>query len=292
MSPRSGRKLMRLAKPEAAGGRGDRGVSFVRHPSLSGVEIRVVRDRGTRSAPTPPMITSDLKLGMVVRGANRFRYRGSSWIVPGHTLILAEPGELHAVESVDGAFDVLVLFVDMDTVSALQRGEASALKRGLSFKGPLTRDRASLRAFRALASALAEPTSASLLVEERVLSVVDAISRAYVARVPVEARSADYEAIRRAREMLHDAYLERVTLDALAAESGLPKGRFLRSFRRLVGISPHAYQVHLRVDHARRLLAGAGDIADAASSAGFFDQSHFHRHFKRLHGVTDRKSVV
>jgi len=32
------------------------GLSFVRHPSLSGVEIRVVRDRGTRSAPTPPMI--------------------------------------------------------------------------------------------------------------------------------------------------------------------------------------------------------------------------------------------
>ena len=59
------------------------GPSFVRHPSLPGVEIRVVRDRGARSAPTPPMMTSDLKLGMVVRGANRFRYRGSSWIVPG-----------------------------------------------------------------------------------------------------------------------------------------------------------------------------------------------------------------
>jgi AraC-like DNA-binding protein len=262
------------------------GPSFVRHPALAGVEIRVVRDHGTRSAPTPPMMTSDQKLAMVFRGANRFLYRGASWIAPGGTLILAEPGEVHAVESVDGAFDVFILFIDIDTVSELRQGDASALKDGLSFKGPLTRDRACVRAFRALASTLADPTTESLLVEERMLSVVDAISHAYVPRLPISERSLDVSAVRRAREMLHDLYLEPVTLDALAAESALPKPRFLRAFKRLVGISPHAYQVHLRVDHARRMLAAGTPVADAASSAGFFDQSHFHRHFKRLHGLT------
>jgi AraC-like DNA-binding protein len=216
--------------------------SFVRHPSLAGVEIRVVRDRGAHSAPTPPMITSDLKLAMVLRGANRFLYRGSSWIVPGGTLILAEPGELHAVESVDGAFDVLILFADLATVSGLRRGDAS--------------------------------------------SVMEAVSSAYAGRIPPADRTVDASAVRRAREMLHDLYLESVTLDALAAESGLPKPRFLRAFRRVVGISPHAYQVHLRVDLARRMLAAGAAVADAASAAGFFDQSHFHRHFRRLHGVT------
>jgi AraC-like DNA-binding protein len=262
------------------------GPSFVRHPALAGVEIRVVRDNGTRSAPTPPMITSDLKLAMVFRGANRFLYRGASWIAPGGTLILAEPGQVHAVESVDGAFDVFILFINIDTVSELRQGDASALKKGLSFKGPLTRDSACVRAFRALASTLADRTTESLLVEERMLSVVDAISHAYVPRLPISERSLDVRAVRRAREMLHDLYLEPVTLDALAAESALPKPRFLRAFKRLVGIPPHAYQVHLRVDHARRMLAAGAPVAAAASSAGFFDQSHFHRHFKRLHGVT------
>jgi AraC-like DNA-binding protein len=260
--------------------------SFVRHPSLAGVEIRVVRDRGAHSAPTPPMITSDLKLAMVLRGANRFLYRGSSWIVPGGTLILAEPGELHAVESVDGAFDVLILFADLATVSGLRRGDASAFKDGVSFRGPLTRDGTCVRAFRSLASTLADTSTASLLVEERMLSVMEAVSSAYAGRIPPADRTVDASAVRRAREMLHDLYLESVTLDALAAESGLPKPRFLRAFRRVVGISPHAYQVHLRVDLARRMLAAGAAVADAASAAGFFDQSHFHRHFRRLHGVT------
>jgi AraC-like DNA-binding protein len=74
----------------------------------------------------------------------------------------------------------------------------------------------------------------------------------------------------------------------LAQRSGLPRPRFLRAFKREVGLAPHAYQVQLRVDHARRLLAQGMPIAAAAASAGFFDQSHFHRHFTRVVAMTPR----
>ncbi len=232
------------------------------------------------------MLTSDLKLALVQRGANRFRYRGSSWLVPRGTLILAEPGEVHAVESVDGAFHVLILFIDVEAVAGLKRAEANSLRDGVSFRRPLTRDQASVGAFRALAAALADASAPALLAEERLVSAVDTVSRAYVGRAEPSERSEDARAVRRAREMLHDFYSESVTLDALAAESGLPKARFLRAFKRLVGVPPHAYQVHVRVDHARRMLAAGADIADSAASSGFVDQSHFHRHFKRLQGVT------
>jgi AraC-like DNA-binding protein len=62
--------------------------------------------------------------------------------------------------------------------------------------------------------------------------------------------------------------------------------RFLRSFKRNIGMTPHAYQVQLRVDRARRMLAHGADVADAAAAAGFCDQSHLHRHFTRTVGVT------
>jgi AraC-like DNA-binding protein len=259
--------------------RGANRPTFVRHPSVPDVEIRIVRHQGARSPPTPPMMTSDLKVALVDNGANRFLYRGSSWLVPRGTLILAEPGEVHAVESVAGAFDVLIFFIDAPAVSEL--------RRGLSFKGPLSRERTCVRAFRALSTALGDTTSTGLLVEERLISFVDAISRAYGSRIPGHARySFDAAGVSRAREMLHDLYRDPLTLDALAAESGLPKLRFVRAFKRVVGLPPHAYQIHLRVDHARRMLAQGAAIADAAAAAGFFDQSHLHRHFKRLHGVT------
>jgi AraC-like DNA-binding protein len=204
----------------------------------------------------------------------------------GGTLILAEPGETHAVESVRGAFDVLVLSVDIETVSELARGDTDGWRDGVSFRGPLTRDLRGIRAFRALASTIGDPTSDGLLVEERLMSTVEALSRAYAGRGATPEPSGDARGVGRAREMLDHMFQRSVTLDALAAESGLPKPRFLRAFKRIVGVSPHAYQVHLRVDHARRLLAEGREIADAASAAGFFDQSHLHRHFRRLIGLT------
>ena len=89
------------------------------------------------------------------------------------------------------------------------------------------------------------------------------------------------EGLRRAREMIHDRYSESLQLDELANVRGLSRLRFLRSFKRLVGVPPHAYQMRLRLDRARRLIARGTPVSDAAAAAGFYDQSHFHRQFVR-----------
>jgi AraC-like DNA-binding protein len=195
---------------------------------------------------------------------------------------------VHAVESVEGAFDVLILCIDVETIAALEQSDEGTWRDGSSFKGPLTRDRASVRAFRALATSLRDHTASGLLVEENVLLTLEALSRAYVGSAPATdgSPSEDERGVGRAREMLDDLYTESLSLDALALESGLPKPRFLRAFKRLIGNPPHAYQVYRRVDHARRMLAAGAPIADAANAAGFFDQSHLHRHFLRVMGLT------
>ncbi|NEQ55828.1 MAG: helix-turn-helix transcriptional regulator, partial [Leptolyngbya sp. SIO3F4] len=54
---------------------------------------------------------------------------------------------------------------------------------------------------------------------------------------------------------------------------------------------PHAYLNHVRVHQAKRLLASGHSITDAALSTGFADQSHLHRHFKKMVGVTPGQYV-
>ena len=49
---------------------------------------------------------------------------------------------------------------------------------------------------------------------------------------------------------------------------------------------PHAYQTQLRVRHAKSLLQARLPIALVATEAGFYDQAHLTRHFKRIVGVT------
>jgi AraC-like DNA-binding protein len=95
-----------------------------------------------------------------------------------------------------------------------------------------------------------------------------------------------HDAIRRARAYLHERFNESVSLDELSAIAGLSPYHLVRSFTRRFGLPPHAYQIHVRVERARVLLATGMPPAQVASSVGFADQSHFTRHFRRINNVT------
>jgi AraC family transcriptional regulator len=78
------------------------------------------------------------------------------------------------------------------------------------------------------------------------------------------------------------------SLDQMAAVARLSPYHFARQFKAATGLPPHQYVISRRVERAKQLLQGGGDLslARVAANAGFSDQSQFSRHFKRLVGVT------
>ncbi len=60
----------------------------------------------------------------------------------------------------------------------------------------------------------------------------------------------------------------------------------VRAFSGAFGIAPHQYVMSRRVDLARRLLLGGQPPGEVATAAGFYDQPHLTRHFKRVVGTT------
>jgi AraC-like DNA-binding protein len=62
---------------------------------------------------------------------------------------------------------------------------------------------------------------------------------------------------------------------------------FSRLFRQATERSPYQYLIQLRCEKACELLAsGQYTVTEAAHAVGFFDHSHFIRHFKRQYHVT------
>jgi AraC family transcriptional regulator len=63
---------------------------------------------------------------------------------------------------------------------------------------------------------------------------------------------------------------------------------FARQFKASTGLPPHQYVIARRVERARELLQGGGELslAEVAADVGFADQSQLSHHFKRLVGVT------
>jgi AraC-like DNA-binding protein len=96
----------------------------------------------------------------------------------------------------------------------------------------------------------------------------------------------DSTVVNRARQYLQEHYRENITLDELAEVARVSPYYLIRRFRKEVGLPPHAYQLQLRLQSAKADLKSTAPLAGIAVQHGFFDQCHFHRHFKRAFGVT------
>ena len=77
-----------------------------------------------------------------------------------------------------------------------------------------------------------------------------------------------------------------VSVKQTAEYAGYSQWHFLRAFQKFTGMTPHAFQLLCRLRLLRSMLRGDTEGAVAAVSAGFSDQSHMHKVFKRHHGMT------
>lgn len=76
-----------------------------------------------------------------------------------------------------------------------------------------------------------------------------------------------------------------VDLDQLAAVAAMSKYHFIRTFRRVVSVTPYQYLLGLRLRHAAvRLATSSNRITEIALEAGFGDLSTFVAHFRRRFG--------
>jgi AraC family transcriptional regulator len=91
----------------------------------------------------------------------------------------------------------------------------------------------------------------------------------------------------RVRELLHDRAPEQASLSELADAVGRHPTHVARVFRREYGLSVGEYARSLRLEWAAsRLALDDAPLAQVALEAGFADQSHFTRAFRRHAGVT------
>ena len=123
-----------------------------------------------------------------------------------------------------------------------------------------------------------EAESRLALVSERLR---DHLQRRVGLRVPVR----DPGLACRLRDLLDARFVEGVSLQEASAVVHAHPAHLVRVFSRAFGMGPHQYMVGRRVDLARRLLLEGMAPRSVAVEAGFYDQPHFSRHFKRVLGI-------
>ncbi len=126
-------------------------------------------------------------------------------------------------------------------------------------------------------------------LEELALRVAGAVTALLAdARRPARSPSSrDERRITKALRQIEAGAEERLTLTTLARDAAMSPYHFLRTFRQVVGMTPHQFVLRTRLHRAAvHLRRSDAAISVVAYDAGFDDLSTFNRRFKRSIGVS------
>lgn len=230
--------------------------------------------------------------GLTEVGAQSFRCRGADHTSGAGMVMAFNPDEVHdGRAAMELGYGYRIVHIGPSLVRDILADASDGRSDGMPlFLRPVLTDPVLTQALTRLHTALVGRSS-PLAREERLTAAVLAMAGRGATRPPPVrslAGRAQRQAARRARAVLHERSAEALSLSAsdLAESVGCSRFALYRAFREEYGMPPSDYQRLLRLRGARRLLIGGAAPAQAAASAGFSDQAHFNRWFKRTYGIT------
>jgi AraC family transcriptional regulator len=215
---------------------------------------------------------------LVLQGSCTDNYGQNAGYCRPATLMFHPAGEGHATRYHDAGARTFAIHMEPGWRERL-RNHAEVLDHPREFAGGLPAWLAAR-----LYSEFREPDAAAPLAIEGLTLAL--LAEAFRRRAGLAERTPP-RWLRQARELLHDEFAQSLSLDAIAHAVGVHPAHLAREFHRHYRRTIGEYLRDLRLEHVRRELATSNaPLAEVAASAGFFDQSHFSRVFKRHTGLT------
>ena len=230
-----------------------------------------------------PHVHEAFALGACTDGLEAISYRGGLHYAGPGSVVILEPGEPHTGGPAAGpGFVYRVMYPGADLLA-----DGLPVPR---FPEPVVMDPELAGGLRRVHAALSQDPE-PLEAESRLSWLLGELVRRHASPAPGLDGPAGClpGASRVARQVMNrlaDQLVGPPALADLAAEAGLSRYQLLRSFRAEVGMPPYAWLAQHRVARARLLLDRGHRPAEAASLAGFADQAHLTRWFRRVVGVT------
>ncbi|MGH7550685.1 MAG: AraC family transcriptional regulator [Gemmatimonadota bacterium] len=227
----------------------------------------------------PPHVHEWTVFAVMLEGSFQDVFRSRSYECSPATVFTEPAGETHANRIESAGARVLIIQPDHDRTELLQPvvpllEEVNNFRHG----GIETLARRVTRELRAGDSAA--PLAIEALILDMLASAVRAVAGPKDAAGPPPW-------LERVRELVHAGFREAPKIAEVAQEVGVHPVHLARVFRQHFNIPLGTYVRRLRLEwSAERLLEGDLPIAAIALEAGFSDQSHFTRAFKRHFGMT------
>lgn len=232
-------------------------------------------------------------LGAITKGQSTFIYHSDHYLVQEGDLVLMNPEWPHACNPIeDKPWAYLMLYVDRTWLTQL-RYEVNALSSSEKFgkpywqdiDSPVVTDSYFYKGLCTLASCLLNPKRELLDKQTQVVEYLSEFMQS-LSEEQSQSHLKIPSAMTALVSYLNNHCTEELSLDNLCTLSGYSPSHLIRTFKQYFGMTPHAYIINRRIQYSQQQLKQGSTILATALDAGFADQAHFQRTFKRLVAAT------
>ncbi|MFM0343845.1 helix-turn-helix transcriptional regulator [Paraburkholderia sp. RL17-347-BIC-D] len=257
---------------------------FWRDDALPFIEVRSIEDG--RDVCYAKHSHETFSIGAVTGGRSEYLNRHArEWIGAG-AVVMMNPDDVHACNPVaDERWSYRMMHVDVAWLTGLQHelgfSENHAFR---AFSQTLSTDAELFDGLNRLHAILVDDDTDTLRKQSAAITFFSEVqNKLNPAVLP------DHDASRqltRAAEFIAENCTRSLKLEDICEAADLSASHLIRAFKQRYGMTPHAYLINRRIQYSRAQLRRGRVIADVALDAGFADQAHLQRIFKRLVAAT------
>lgn len=239
-----------------------------------------------------PHVHETFCIGVIEEGAQRFYRSGGEHVAPKGDIILVNADDVHTGRSeFEGGWAYRAIYPHPELLRSISRDIRNPNGDIPWFPDAVLHDPGLSEQLLMTFNLLSQQGN-TLLKETLLLSSLTWLMMRYgkTPQLPRKLLCAE-QRIRMVKELIDSCPEKELSLSNLADIAGLSPWHFLRQFKSMFGMPPHAYLVQARLRKAKQLLLKGQPIITVAAHCSFTDQSHFHRHFKNSFGITPGEFV-
>jgi AraC-like DNA-binding protein len=196
------------------------------------------------------------------------------------------PGDVHACNPIHGEpWSYKMLYIDVPWLSEIQAAADISRTHGFApFSTIATTQPKLYYGLNRLFDTLINPQAEHLEKQSASIAFIELLQRCLGTRGSTHPRGTPR--LTRAADFIRQHCTRSLRLEDICVEAGLSASHLIRAFKQAYGLTPHAYQLNCRIEVCRAQLRSGHSIAEVACAAGFSDQAHFQRIFKRFVATT------
>ncbi len=258
---------------------------FWRDAGMPYVELRKVSDG--REVCYAAHSHAQWSLGAITEGQSTFCYRDDQCQVGAGDLVLINPDWVHTCNPIDNQpWAYLMLYIDTEWLTALryQLGLLDA-PQWEDISTAIISEKLFYQDYCRMASCLLNAQASLVSKQTAVIECLSDLMKQLAGRRPKPLPQVP-DLLRKLAVFLDENAAEDISLEEMCLRTGYSSGHLIRTFKQHFNLTPHAYQINRRIQRGQQELKNGSSIVDVALTAGFTDQPHFQRTFKRVVAAT------